>query len=286
MLGYSGAAMQKIAGLIAVLLFGCASRTSPVQPPVSAAYDPSRNDPKATAIAERMIASLGGKKAWQSVRQLRWDVEVSVNGEAKALYSHAWDRWNARHRLEIANIPQESAARFGLTGVRTFLVVYPLFERGLGRAFLNGRPVPEPGRKPAIDNAFARWWADVNMLALPLRTTEPGVYLELAGHGSQEHCPESCDVLAITFDPALGTDRYWLHISRKSYRPHVVEIEAANRTGRIAYRVTSWVEAAGLSFPAALDNVEARRAGNEEQWRFAAIRVGAPDDDLYRVPAR
>jgi hypothetical protein len=230
-----------------------------------------------------MVTALGGAATWDSVKQIRWDVKVEMQGEVKALYHHAWDSWNARHRFETTSMKSYADAKAaGDDGLlEKTIAMYQLWNRDRGVAYFGKNELGAADRKVATAAAWERWQNDALLLALPYRLTEPGAYVKYVAENTDEHCPDGCDIIELSFDPSISGDKYFLNISRKSNRPEIVEIEKAGRTGRIAYKVADWTTVGGLQLPGTLDNVGARNMGDSEVWTFSAIRIGEPDDSLY-----
>ncbi|RMH43641.1 MAG: hypothetical protein D6689_04655 [Deltaproteobacteria bacterium] len=276
-----------------VAVAACAGRNAPVKAPVPASYDPAKNDPKALALIQKMTDALGGAAAWDAVRQLSWTTEVELNGQLRAHYHHDWDRWSARHRLEHFNLASYQQAR--ATGddklIQQSVAMYPLYERNRGAAYYGKRhqmqdgiysqPLPSDAAADAIDKAYARWRQDAFMLAFPFRLTEGGTYVKHDGDRNDEYCPNGCEVVAVTFEPPLPQDKFWINVDKKTLRPVLVEWQQADKPGRLAYKVTGWQKVGGLEFPTALDNVGARNMGDSEVWKFTDIQIGDPDDMLY-----
>jgi len=250
--------MQKLSVVFLLLAVACGGRTTRATRPVPPTYDASKNDPKALEVVNRMVTALGGAATWDSVKQIRWDVKVEMQGEVKALYHHAWD---------------------GL--LEKTIAMYQLWNRDRGVAYFGKNELGAADRKVATAAAWERWQNDALLLALPYRLTEPGAYVKYVAENTDEHCPDGCDIIELSFDPSISGDKYFLNISRKSNRPEIVEIEKAGRTGRIAYKVADWTTVGGLQLPGTLDNVGARNMGDSEVWTFSAIRIGEPDDSLY-----
>ncbi len=272
----------------------CGGRTSPATQPVPASYDPSKNDPKALALIEKMTTALGGADKWAAVKQLSFDVEIELGGVVKAVYHHDWDRWNARHRFEHPTMDSLAKAKEHNDPklVEQSVAMYRLFERGRGAAFFGRKHKIEDGiydnelgtsqRKEATERAYERWTQDAYMVSLPYRLTEPGTYVKHDGERSDDFCPAAkCEVIAVTFDPSVGKDKYWVNVDAANAMPVLIEWEKAGSGGRIAYKITDWQEAGGLKFPASLDNIGARNVGDSEVWRFKNVKVGDPDDTLY-----
>ena len=58
------------------------------------------SDPKAVAIADRVMQALGGEAAWNATRYLRFDFAVDRGGKTVMRRAHAWDKWTGRYRVE------------------------------------------------------------------------------------------------------------------------------------------------------------------------------------------
>jgi len=287
--------MQKMTVLFLLVAAACGpGRTSAALQPVSAAYDPSKNDPKALELIEHMTTALGGAATWAAVKQLSFDVEIELNKEVKAVYHHDWDRWNARHRFEHPTMSSLASAKENNDPklIEQAVAMYRLFTRARGVGYFGRRTQMEQGlysqeldssqRKEAIERAYERWTQDAFMVSLPYRLTDPGVYVKHDGERSDDACPAAkCVVIAITFDPEVSVDKYWLNLDAANYMPVVVEWERAGADGRIAYAIAEWQDAGGLKFPSLLDNVGVRDRGDSEMWRFKNIVVGSPKDSLY-----
>jgi hypothetical protein len=74
---------------VAVLLAACAANASP-----------QASDPRAVAIADKVMKSLGGKKRWDDVVGLRWTFGSSVNDTVRNSRRHAWNKHTGWHRVE------------------------------------------------------------------------------------------------------------------------------------------------------------------------------------------
>jgi hypothetical protein len=287
--------MQNLTALFLLTAVACGpGRTSPVTRPVPASYDASKNDPKALALVEKMTTALGGADKWTAAKQLSFTVEIELNGEVKAIYHHDWDRWNARHRFEHPTMDSIARAKEANDDklVEQSVAMYKLFDRGRGAAFFGRKSKMKDGiydneldtanRKDATEKAFQRWTQDTYMISFPYRLTDPGVYVKHDGERTDDVCPAAkCEVIAVTFDPAVGEDKYWINVDAANAMPVLIEWEKKGSTGRIAYKVVDWQEAGGLKFPVALDNVGARNLGSSEVWRFKDAEVSSPDDVLY-----
>ena len=66
----------------------------------SAAITPAGSDPRAVAVADRVMQALGGEAAWNATRYLRFDFAVDRGGKTVMRRAHAWDKWTGRYRVE------------------------------------------------------------------------------------------------------------------------------------------------------------------------------------------
>jgi len=275
--------MQRLIPVVVLMLGACAGRTTPATQPAPASYDPSKNDAKALEVVAQMVETLGGADTWAAVKQITWDVEVTSDGKTIGIYSHAWDLWNARHRFVTTSMQSyEEAKQSGdPDDAKKTTVMYHLFERDHGTATYDKHRLNGADRRKATETAFTRWKFDAFLLSLPYRLTDPGAYVQLDGEEHRDECTEGCEIVKLTFDPSVGKDRYWIHVSKTTHRPRMVEIELDGKSGRMAYALSDWQEAGGLSFPGKADNIGARNMGNSEVITMSNIEIDDPDDSLY-----
>jgi hypothetical protein len=164
-------------------------------------------DPKADAIGKELIAALGGEKAWEKARQLRFDFVVDRDGKAVARFSHVWDRYTGDYRVSGTD---KSGAPF---------VVYFNVNSKDGQALVNGKPAEGEAREGLLKTAYGRFINDSYWLLAPWKIFDPGVHRAYDG---EKPCPEggTCDVLKLSFD-AVGLtpkDVYWLWVTRDGRR--------------------------------------------------------------------
>src|SRR6267142_6611418 len=66
-------------------------------PTAATAFDRTGSDPKALAIADRVVAAAGGIDHWNQAKQLKWTESVTIEDKVALTFDEAWDRWNGRH---------------------------------------------------------------------------------------------------------------------------------------------------------------------------------------------
>jgi hypothetical protein len=106
---------------------------------------------------------------------------------------------------------------------------------------------------------------------------DPGVVLKHDGEVKnvlEKYCAPSCDLIKITFEPAVGKDTYYISINTATRMPEIIEKTVDG--GRLGFALLDWVDVAGMKFPSKLQNL-----GMEEVFQIENIKVGEPDDALY-----
>ncbi|HEX9669934.1 MAG TPA: hypothetical protein VGC93_10670 [Thermoanaerobaculia bacterium] len=162
--------------------------TAPATPPQGQA------DPRAAEVAERLLAALGGREAWESTRFIRF----VYNGRR----THVWDKHTGRHRVE-GQTPEG----------KRFLVLHNVATRE-GRAWLDGQELQGEEAKQLLDRAHAAWVNDTYWLLMPYKLRDPGV--SLAYDGEETLDGQTYDKLLLTFQ-AVGLtpgDMYWAYVNR------------------------------------------------------------------------
>ena len=160
------------------------------------------SDPKAVAIADQVMTALGGPKAWEGTRFLRFDFAVDREGKALFSRSHTWDKWNGRYRLESTTKKGDP------------LVVLMNLNTKDGDAWLKGKKLEGEEEKMKLAEAFGAWTNDTYWLLMPYKLRDPGVNLALAGEAKEDG--KTWDKLLLSFDNVGLTpkDKYWVYVNR------------------------------------------------------------------------
>jgi hypothetical protein len=160
------------------------------------------SDPKALAVADRVMEALGGESAWNATRYLRFDFAVDRAGKTLMRRAHTWDKWNGRYRVEGKD-----------KDGRDVVVTMNLGTRQ-GQATVGGAPLAGEALKKALDDAYAWWVNDTYWLLMPYKLRDPGVSLAYAGE--EKKGAAAWDKLLLTFDGVGLTpkDRYWVYVNR------------------------------------------------------------------------
>jgi hypothetical protein len=186
------------------LLFGSLAVVLAVAEAPRAKAAPSGGDPKAVAIADKVMTALGGQKAWEGTRFLRFDFAVDREGKAIVSRAHTWDKWTGRYRLE------------GLTKEGDPYVVLMNLNTKEGDAWRKGKKLAGEERKKELEDAFAVWTNDTYWLLMPYKLHDAGCKLALAGE--EKKGGKAWDKLFLTFDNVGLTpkDKYWVYVNRET----------------------------------------------------------------------
>ena len=193
-----GATATSSASPPAAPLAATASPTTPVAAPAPAA----EADPKAVAVAERVIEALGGEAAWKGTRHLRFDFAVDREGRTVMSRAHTWDKWTGRYRVEAKNEKGQ-----------TVVVLMNLNDKQ-GRAFVDGKPAEGDALAKLLESGYAWWVNDAYWLLMPYKMRDPGVTLSWVREEKGEGGPH--DVVLLTFEGVGLTpkDKYWVFVNK------------------------------------------------------------------------
>jgi hypothetical protein len=162
------------------------------------------SDPKAAAVANRVMDALGGTDAWNNTHFLRFDFAVDREGKTLVRRAHTWDKWTGRYRLEATT--KEGDPYVVLLNVNT----------KDGDAWLKGRKLEGDEKKKYLEQAYGTWVNDTYWLLMPYKMKDPGVSLTMAGEEKKDG--ETWDKVRLTFDNVGLTpkDKYWAYVNRKT----------------------------------------------------------------------
>ena len=235
--------------------------------PGAARAETAASDPKAVAIANDVMKSLGGKQRWDRLRYLRWTFEVAVGDTMRPGRRHSWDKYTGWHRVDGTN-------RAG----QKFCYIENLND-STGMAWVNGHPIEGDSLKKLMHAAHGQWINDSYWFLMPYKLRDPGVTLKYDGEvkgpaGAVE------DKVGLSFDNVGMTpgDRYWVYVDRKSHRivrwDHLLQGDPPPPT---PWTLDDWETHGGLWFATAHHN--ARRVVYTR-----AIDMTAPKPNELKAP--
>ncbi len=271
--------MKKLVCIVPLVLAaaGCPKpRTSAATQPTPAAFDPAQSEPAAIAVVDAGVAALGGADKWAKLKELRFTMQYTNDGKLQAEHSHWWDRWNGRHRMQNTDI---STLGGDPDDVRSTDVRYDLFDKdGTPHATYGGSVVDRKSGAEMATGARTALTQDLYFVAMMYKLQDPGVMLKVENAAitvSETVCQPSCTSIKVTFDPAVGTDVWFVNFNNDSKLPEVIELQKG--PGRVGYRLADWIDAGGLKWPGALHNIGLPA----EVIKVEGVKVGEPDDATY-----
>src|SRR6267143_721826 len=213
-----GRGTRRLLPLFVILSLPWNRATFPAPPQ---AFDPAKSDPRAIAIADLVMAALGGQQAWGQTRILYFAFAVERDAKRVAYRTHLWDRWDGRLRYEAAE--KDGAPFVTLLDVNT----------RVGEAYRLPREAPAQGTtargaagtvkleaaaaKPLLDEAYEAWINDTYWLLMPYKMKDPGVRLKYTGE--KTIAGADYDLVELTFEDVGLTPRdpYWAHVNRATH---------------------------------------------------------------------
>ncbi|MDX1631779.1 MAG: hypothetical protein R3234_07950, partial [Thermoanaerobaculia bacterium] len=173
--------------------------------PVASPPATAESRTRAVEIAERTMAAMGGRSAYEATRLLRFDFVVRQGETERPAYEHWWDRWTDEYRLE------------GRTGEgEPFRVLFDIDTRE-GDAWIGERKLEGDELDGMLERAHHRFINDSYWLLMPWKWLDPGVHLAYEGERTIDG--EVFDVVKLTFEDDVGItsgDRYWGFVSRET----------------------------------------------------------------------
>lgn len=159
-------------------------------PPVPG-FDVAGSDPAAIRIADRTMAAMGGRAAWDRTRFISWwffDRRF-----------HLWDRKTNDIRVE------------GFDGQEKWVVLMNLDSQE-GRAWLGGDEVVNSElAKQMVNEAYQAWVNDSYWLFMPYKLKDAGVTLKLVGR-RETAAGMPADVVELTFSEVGVTPQNKYHV--------------------------------------------------------------------------
>jgi hypothetical protein len=275
--------------LFAAVLGACGPERSTFAryPTAATAFDRAGSDPKALAVADKVLAAAGGGERWAKARQARWTELVTADGKLQLTYLQAWDRWNGRHQGRLHHDKPREPGSTEPPNAGDVVVMRKLYEEG-GRAFGDTgkalQPIATADTEREVIVARQRWELDTVVLFMAFLLEEPGAKLEYVGEPPVEAGKPVVDDIKVTFDLRDPTrpSTYHVLVNRDTSLPDRVDIVAKGQPDnhRLAYAVSDWTEVGGLKIPTKAQNI----GTNGETITFKDISFGEPDDTLY-VPS-
>ncbi|MBT8485829.1 MAG: hypothetical protein HKO59_06835 [Phycisphaerales bacterium] len=167
--------------------------------PAAPGFDAAGSDASAIAIADEVMARMGGRVAWDDTRYLQWDFFGARR--------HAWDRHTGAARIEGTD--RERGASY---------VILMNVDSGVGDAWVDGVKVTDPElRATWLERGRRAWINDSYWLLMPYKLKDTGVTLRDLGVATMLDGRTS-HTLELTFDGVGVTpeNRYVVHVAADS----------------------------------------------------------------------
>lgn len=181
--------------------------------PAAAGFDSAGSDPRAVAIADRVMGAMGGYNAWASTRYLAWGF---FGGQYQV-----WDKQTGDFHWEKDTL----VANYNLNTKR-------------GQVYSRGRDVSAtPKGQQVLEKLPAIWINNAYWLLMPFKLKDSGVTLGYKGEGRTMD-GAAADVLQLTFKNVGVTpdNRYEVLVNRATnlvdewaYFPHAADPQPAFR---------------------------------------------------------
>jgi hypothetical protein len=183
------------------------------------------SDPRAVALAQRLLAALGGERSWDAARCWYFTYAVGDARGERLRRTHYWERTTGRHRLEGTDRRQ-----------RPFIVIHTLGDSAAAIALRSGAPVSDPAEKWALCRvADSLWVNDSTWLFLPFKLRDRGA--KLAYGGTENEGDKTWDLIEVAFDsqPLAPSGRHRLYVDRTTAmleRTAMVEVQESSKKKR------------------------------------------------------
>ncbi len=174
---------------------GAADETNPPAP----GFDLDGSDPRAIEIADRVMAAMGGRQAWDATRFLRW--------RFFGRRLHVWDKHSGDIRVEGVDSDTDEP----------YVVLMNLHTLE-GRAWRAGREVTaEEELAELLDLGEAVWINDSYWMFMPYKLKDSGVTLKYAGEGTMAD-GRAAELLELTFREVGRTpeNKYHVYVANDS----------------------------------------------------------------------
>lgn len=185
-----------VAGVV-VVIAGSPVQAGPPNPPATG-FDLENSDQRAIEIADAVMEKMGGRRAWDQSRYIRWNFFGSRR--------HLWDK-------ETGNVRIEGQSREGQ--VQLFLMN---INTRTGRVFVDGVQIEDTEKRDKLLQAGYRMWVnDSYWLVMPYKLKDSGVTLKYKGQSAMED-GRPADVLELTFKDVGVTpgNKYEVYVGRET----------------------------------------------------------------------
>ncbi len=178
--------MKYFVASLFILSHGLALAQNHTNPPMEG-FDARNSDPQAIEIADKVMAEMGGRDAWDQARYLSW----SLFGQ-----DHVWDKWTGEFRWQ---------------GDSTVVLMNILSREGT--AYINGDEAQHS--EDHLFGAYRDWINAGYWLMMPFKLKDSGVTLGYKGESTMSN-GEDAYVLTLSFEDVGMTpqNRYDVYVDK------------------------------------------------------------------------
>ena len=176
-----------------LVFFCCIGSALAADNPPAPGFDAAGSDPEAIALADEVMAALGGRANWDAARCITW--------RFFGFRLHVWDKWTGDIRFEQGDLT----------------VLMNIHSRE-GRAFAAGVEISDPDTVAArLEQGYRAWINDSYWLVMPYKLKDTGVTLRYRGPEATGD-GRAAEVLELTFRDVGVTpeNKYAVWIDRES----------------------------------------------------------------------
>ena len=176
-----------------LVFFFCIGLAHAADNPAAPGFNAADSDPKAIALADEVMAAMGGRANWDATRYITW--------RFFGFRLHVWDKWTGDIRFEQGD-----------------LTVLMNIHSKEGRAFVAGAEISDPDTLAAkLDHGYRAWINDSYWLVMPYKLKDSGVTLRYRGLEATED-GRPAEVLELTFKDVGVTpqNKYAVWIDQES----------------------------------------------------------------------
>lgn len=133
--------------------------------PAAPGFNAAESDPEAIALADRVMATMGGRDAWDATRYIGW--------RFFGVREHLWDKHENIDRIDYTD----------RDGANWVVIVDLDTKEGL--VFQNGERIDDPAlERETLERGYEMWINDSYWLVMPYKLKDTGVTLRRLGDGA------------------------------------------------------------------------------------------------------
>ncbi|MEM6704263.1 MAG: hypothetical protein AAF690_16220 [Acidobacteriota bacterium] len=179
---------MRLFGLAALTFFLLAPTAGAQENPAMPDFNTAASDAQAIALADSVMAAMGGREAWDNTRFIAWNFF--------GRRTHVWDKWTGNLRFE----PQAGK------------VILMNINSKEGKVFVDGKEVADAeALAKDLDGGYKAWINDSYWLTMPYKLKDSGVTLKYVGKGELDD-GRAGQIVQLTFEGVGVTPQNKYHV--------------------------------------------------------------------------